>query len=103
MIEVRGEDLGIADCDFVAQGEDAKTVVDQMVAHLEDEHDIDMPDAEVILGDYPDIPNLIKTLERVFSGEPDEETQMVVRRLREALDIHTMGDASVGTGQATRL
>ena len=101
MQEVRCADLGIADCDYVARGETAKAVVDQMVEHLEDEHGIEMPDSEIILGEYPDIGNLIKTLGRIFSGEPDEETRLVVQRLREALDIHTTGDASLGMGGTT--
>ena len=94
MIEVRGADLGIANCDFVAQGEDARTVVAQMVDHLEEEHDIDMPDPDVILGDYPDTTTLLEILNEVFSGRQDEETELVVRRLRQALNVSTERDAA---------
>ena len=46
---VTGRELGVADCDFEASGETAGDVVREMVDHLRSEHDIDMPDADVIL------------------------------------------------------
>jgi predicted small metal-binding protein len=96
MIEVRGADLGIADCDYVAEGEDAKAVVDQMAAHLEEEHGIEMPDADVVLGDYPNTADLLLAVKEAFTGGADRETQMVVQRLREELEIQMTGADAVG-------
>jgi predicted small metal-binding protein len=75
MREIRcGEDLGIADCDFVARGEAPGEIMHEMVEHLREEHDMDLPDAEAILqGD-------------VDETDVDDKIWMVVRRLREDLE-----------------
>jgi len=77
--------LGVANCDYVARGEAAADVVEDMVEHLEDEHGIDMPDTEDIMGgiDYED---------KVF-GSIDPAAALIVRRMRETLNIQ---DENVG-------
>jgi predicted small metal-binding protein len=71
-------ELGIKDCDFVASGETAGDVVREVVEHLRAEHDIDMPDADVILaGEVKEDP-----LELV-----DPAVKLVVERLTKALNI----------------
>ena len=71
-------ELGIKDCDFVAGGETAGDVVREVVEHLRAEHDIDMPDADVILaGEVKEDP-----LETI-----DPAVALVVERLTEALNI----------------
>ena len=78
MKKIRGSDLGIEDCDFVATGESAGDVVDEVVEHLRAEHDLDLPDADVILAGK-------------LSRDPleivDPAVALVVERLTEALDI----------------
>jgi predicted small metal-binding protein len=77
-MKVPCSELGIKDCDFVAEGETAGDVVGEVVEHLRAEHDMDMPDADVIL-----------------AGEVDEgplkmvspAVKLVVTRLTEALNI----------------
>lgn len=71
-------ELGIKDCDFSLSGETPADIVEKVVEHLRAEHDIDMPDAEVILaGKMRDDP-----LEMV-----DPATALVITRLKEALNI----------------
>ena len=75
---IEGSNLGIKDCNFVAKGESAGDVVKQIVEHLRAEHDLDMPDADVILaGELSRDP-----LEIV-----DPAVALIVERLTEALDI----------------
>jgi predicted small metal-binding protein len=76
---VSGADLGIANCDFVAEGETPADVVAQMVDHLRSEHDIDMPDTETIMSDDFDLDMLFK--------DRDEGARLVVDRLREELNV----------------
>jgi len=71
-------ELGIEDCDFVVSGETVGDVVGEVVEHLRAEHDIDMPDADMIMAD--ELKN--EPLEMV-----DPEVKIVVERLTEALDI----------------
>jgi len=89
MKEVSCENLGVVDCEFVAQGEDKKEVVTEMVSHLEEEHGLDLPDPDVILETYPDEETLIAKLAEIFAGGPDKETELIVNRLRNKLDIGT--------------
>jgi predicted small metal-binding protein len=87
MKEVRCEELGVADCDFVARGEDAREAAEAMVAHLEEAHDIDMPDVDVIVEVYPDRETFLDKLAQLITPDPDKETQLAVQRLRQALDF----------------
>jgi predicted small metal-binding protein len=78
MEKVKCSELGILDCDFTATGETAGDVVEQVVEHLNEEHDLDMPDADMIL-----------------TGKVDEGTLkmlkpaavLVIERLTEALNL----------------
>jgi predicted small metal-binding protein len=76
--KVTCKELGIKDCGFSASAEAAGDVVREMVEHLRVEHDIDMPDANVILaGEVKE-----ESLERV-----DPEVELVVERLTKALNL----------------
>ena len=80
-------DLGVADCDFIARGEAPREIVDPMVRHLEEEHGMDMPNPEVILDTYPDQDNFIQSLAQALTTKPDKETQLVIKRLRQKLNL----------------
>ena len=96
MKEIKGGDLGVVDCDYVARGEDAKAVVEDMVAHLEEEHDIDMPDPEVILD--PDRKEGVLTkIADALAGGRDRGTELLIQRLRTALDIKTEDGTRTGS------
>lgn len=70
--------LGVIGCDFSASGESAGDIVRQVVEHLRAEHDMDMPDPEIILeGETMEDP-----LDMVEPG-----SALVVQRLKEALNI----------------
>jgi predicted small metal-binding protein len=72
------KELGIRACDFTAKGETAGDVVQQVVEHVRAQHDIDIPDAAMILsGEVKHDP-----LEVV-----QPEISMVVQRLTKALDL----------------
>jgi predicted small metal-binding protein len=71
-------ELGISDCDYTASGEAAGDLVKEVVEHLRKEHDLDMPDADVIMaGEVKEDP-----LDLV-----DPAVVLVVERLIEALNI----------------
>lgn len=76
--KIKGSDLGVKNCDFVAAGETPQDVVEQMVTHLREEHDIRMPDEDVILtggeGEWE-------------AQEEDAGAAVIVKRLREALEL----------------
>jgi predicted small metal-binding protein len=74
------EDLGIKDCECVARGETAGSVVEEIVEHLRDEHDLDLPDAEAILTGTIDE-------KYVIEGPMDPGTRMVLERLQEKLGL----------------
>jgi predicted small metal-binding protein len=76
--KIKCSELGFQNCDFVAEGETAGDVVREIVEHLRSEHDIDLPDAEVILKG--------KMTESLFE-QADKATQLVITRLTEKLNI----------------
>lgn len=78
-IELRGKDLGVADCDWAALGETPVDVVQQMVAHLRQEHQIEMPSAEAILEG--------KATEEPMLEGTDETVRLIVERLHAELDM----------------
>jgi predicted small metal-binding protein len=71
-------ELGIEGCEFTASGETARDVVQEMVEHLQTKHDVDMPDAEVIMEGWAKK----EPLEII-----DQSAALVVERLRKALHI----------------
>jgi predicted small metal-binding protein len=89
--ELRCSDLGVAGCEYVARAATPHEVVEDMVKHLRKNHDIDMPDAEEIMsGDYDETTGLGDAL--------DEEARLVVKRMRETLDIEGLEDDSPDFG-----
>lgn len=90
MFEISCLDLGVSGCDYVARGEVAGDVVSEMITHLREEHDLDMPSAEKVLKDYHEE-------ERSFVVAPGSEmidpdlpmdggVRLVVTRLMEQLE-----------------
>ena len=90
MIEIHGQDLGIEDCFFNARGETAEDVMEAMFEHLRQDHDLDMPPVEEVLGDKP-VPQEALDLRRgavVDPGFPaDEGVRLVIQRCLERLDL----------------
>jgi predicted small metal-binding protein len=81
VMEIRcEEDLGVKDCGCVARGETAGPIVEEIVQHLQDEHDLDLPDAEAILTDTVDETYVIE-------GPMDPGTRLVLERLQEKLGL----------------
>jgi len=82
-IEISCSDLGIHDCDWVAAGETAGDVVEQVVQHVRKQHKINVPDAETFMeGDFFEDP---------IGGTPDPGSATIVRRLREELNLQETG------------
>lgn len=73
--ELRCSELGVADCDYVARGETTGDVLEEMIDHLQDEHDVELPDAEEMIED------------RVDEDELDSEARIILDRLQERLAI----------------
>jgi predicted small metal-binding protein len=77
------QDLGIQGCDFVARGDVAGDVVDQVVTHVRRAHNVKMPDADEIMRGEPSANPLAPGM--------DKGASTVVRRLREALNLEPDG------------
>ncbi len=96
MIEVTGKELGIENCSFTARGKTAGDVLESMFDHLESEHDMHMPDVKETLEMYQtDIEAFDFRRAAVVNAEMplDEGVQLVIRRLKEKLDLpHTPAD-----------
>lgn len=76
------QDLGIQDCSFVARGATPGDVVEHMVEHLRQNHDLDTPEADEILeGDY--------NLQLL-----DDGVRLVIERLNQALDIEPLDEGT---------
>ncbi|MGD8403487.1 MAG: DUF1059 domain-containing protein [Anaerolineales bacterium] len=76
--ELTGQELGVTDCDFVVRGETVSDIVEGMVDHLRKKHNIQMPDAKVIVkGEAEDY----------FPEMDDKAAGLIVRRMIEKLEI----------------
>lgn len=84
MVELSCEELGIADCDYVATGETAGDVVDDMIEHLEDHHDLDLPDPDVIMS-FASGDEALDALD--IDVQLSEEARIVTQRIREELQL----------------
>ncbi|MGC9335232.1 MAG: DUF1059 domain-containing protein [Anaerolineae bacterium] len=78
-LELHCKDLGVANCNWTAEGETPADVVEQVVEHLEKEHGIDMPEPETILEG--------KLTDQPLQPDVDESVRIVVNRMQEALGI----------------
>jgi hypothetical protein len=99
--ELNMVDLGVANDSTVISGESPGELVEKVVDHLRSEHNIDMPDAEVIMGDSTGTPGLLGVPTAGFTsgqaaiapigagGDRDADAQLIVQRLRELLNLHT--------------
>lgn len=76
--EITGQELGVTNCDFVARGETVNEIVGEMVDHLRKKHEIQMPDAKVILKGEA---------EENFPEMGDKAAGLIVRRMIEKLEI----------------
>lgn len=97
--ELNMTDLGIANDSAVITGESPGELVEKVVDHLRSEHDIDMPDVDVIMGDLTGTPGLLGVPAGGFNSgqgaiapvgagdDVDADAQLVVQRLRELLHL----------------
>ncbi len=85
-MELKCSDLGVANCDFVAKGDTPGEIVEQMVKHLRQEHNIHLPDPDEILQ-----PGSVETSMLDFE-EDHKDANIVVTRMRQALGIVDSGD-----------
>ena len=69
------EDLGIPDCDLVVRSEVPGEIVNEVVDHLRENHDMDLPSAEAIIAG------------EVEEADVDEKVWLVVKRLDEELNL----------------
>jgi predicted small metal-binding protein len=89
MQEVRCSHFGTADCPFVARGEDAGEVVDKILAHLKNEHKMHVPSRDTVLRTDLQGHTIVDDLAKALGGGLDEGQLLIVKRLRDALDIGT--------------
>ncbi len=89
-MKIHGSELGVAGCDFVVEGETAEDVINQMIDHLDSEHDIKLPKADVII-DWSGSENTTLTIQ--------QDIILIIERIRDELNLGG-SDAPQGTGQA---
>jgi hypothetical protein len=92
-------DLGIANDSTVLTGESPGELVERVVDHLRAEHDIDMPDADEIMGDFTGTSGLLGVPGGGFNSgqgviapvgagsDHPTDAQLIVQRLRELLNL----------------
>ena len=92
-------DLGVANDSTVITGDSPGDVVEKVVDHLRSEHDIDMPDADEIMGSFTGAAGLLGVPGGGFNSgqgaiapvgggdDTDTDAQLVVQRLRELLHL----------------
>jgi len=81
MPKLSGEDINVNGCTYVAEGNTPADVLRGMVEHLETEHGMDLPDVDAILSGTVDEKRL------------DHGTKLVLKRLRERLELPDKGSA----------
>lgn len=118
--EIRMSDLGIAGDDAVFSGTTPGDVVEQVVGHLRSEHDVDMPDADDILAGGEQwamlpVANLsggsggdrygavVQHPNRDVVDDDSVGANLVVRRLREQLDLWAKADHPEPAGSTVAL
>ena len=109
-------DLGIANDYTVLEADSPGELVEKVVDHLRDEHDINMPDADAIMAGTGTVggigavgagagsvnpvstsggtPSVIGVVGNTFTGGLDKEAELIVRRLQELLDLRGPSDMS---------
>ena len=78
MKQITCSEIGIAGCDFSTSGAAAGDAVEAMVDHIRNEHNIDMPDVEVVM---------TGNVKEDWLDVVDPAAELAVRRLTEALNI----------------
>jgi len=86
--QIKCKDLGFEGCQFRTRGATAEAVLQEIVEHLRAEHDVDVPDADVVL----------EALLEDGELEVDEEVRPIVQHLFSKLDIELRGKRVLGTG-----
>jgi predicted small metal-binding protein len=84
--EISCASLGIVGCQQQFQGETPGEVIDKVSDHLRAEHDIDLPEREVILRGSEDL-GVEAVVGRFMSMGYSKRAILVMRRLRELLNV----------------
>ena len=92
MVSVSCQDLGVKNCTYMATAENMRDVVKNIVAHLRQYHDLNLPSASEILW-AEEVPEESSRTEKQAVVEEaqtptqkdDEGVQLVVKRLMELL------------------
>lgn len=82
MPTLAGRELNVTGCTFVAEGETAADILQQMIEHLEEEHELQLPNAEAILSG------------KVEETDLTHGSRLVLERIRERLDLTDKGSSS---------
>lgn len=85
-LEINCEALGIVGCKRLFRGKTAGEVVDQVREHLRSEHDISLPETEVILRTDEGL-DVDAFVERFLGMGYSKKAVLIVRRLRELLNV----------------
>ncbi len=73
---VTGKQVGVNGCTYTAKGSTAGEAFTQMLTHLRDEHDLELPDPEDVLENRSD------------ESTWNRAAQLIIQRLRERLHLH---------------
>jgi hypothetical protein len=87
-LEISCEALGVVGCTRRFRGETAGDIVDAARDHLRSEHDIDLPETEVILQSSESLDAEV-FVDRFMNMGYSKRAVLVMRRLRELLNVQT--------------
>lgn len=74
-VEIKCTQLGVADCGYVARGETTGDALEDMIEHLDEEHDVELPEPDAIIEN------------RVDEDLLDGEARVIVGRLQDQLNV----------------
>lgn len=86
--EISCDSLGVVGCNRRFRGQTAGEIVDKVSDHLRSEHDIDLPDREVILRTTENL-DAQAAVDRFMGMGYSKRAVLVMRRLRELLNVET--------------
>ncbi|MHB1294036.1 MAG: DUF1059 domain-containing protein [Anaerolineae bacterium] len=92
MTEIQCADLGIAECHGVFRGETPADAIEELRKHLRAEHDIDLPEADIILKSDPNW-RFKDAVDDLMRDDYDEEEIIIVERLRTMFKVTTTEQA----------
>ncbi|MHB0859025.1 MAG: DUF1059 domain-containing protein [Anaerolineae bacterium] len=91
-VELKCADLGIAGCNTVFHGETPAEAIEELRKHLKAEHDVNLPEADIILKAEPNW-DLRAATDSFMRDGYDRKEITIIRRLRTMFEVSTQEQA----------